>query len=84
MIRMEHGTYIGPLTHLRGWTALLRVLPNRQLVGAQFDDIRAVRDLAVLEAHPHQALSLSLGFGWHAFDKSEFQVDREQGEDGHG
>lgn len=72
---MTHGIYIGPLAHLKGKGALLRPLGEKQVM-AQFDDTKAVRDPAMLEAHPEQILGLSLGFGWHEFDEADFRLTR--------
>jgi hypothetical protein len=72
-MNMMHGVYVGPLTHLQGKTASLRLLtPFRVL--AQFDDVRAVRDPALLETHPEQVMGMSLSFGWHEFSNLDFRL----------
>jgi hypothetical protein len=58
-----HGTYIGPLTMLKGKTALLqRSTPDSIHVKAQFDDLSL----------PH-----SITHGWTPFHASDFSVDRD-------
>lgn len=74
---MTSGTYIGPIEHLKGKTALLRVATHDYVV-AQFDDRSLRRDTSepfdfdppVVTALPADAL----GFGWHAFPQRDFQI----------
>ena len=55
---MKHGTYVGPIAHLRGKTALLRTATHGHVV-AQFDDRTLTRSgkpmpqLTVLDYEPH-------------------------------
>lgn len=55
---MKHGTYVGPIAHLKGKTALLRTATHGHVV-AQFDDRTLTRSgkpmpkLTVLDYEPH-------------------------------
>ena len=66
---MRTATFIGPIAHLRGKTALVRD-HSRVAVLAQFDD----RD-ATLEGLSYLRNPTRLGFGWHAFPIGDFQYD---------
>lgn len=75
---MTIGTYMGPIEHLRGQKALLRRATHATVV-AQFADCGLRRDTAErfdpwsneIKAVPWDAL----GYGWHAFPTSDFQID---------
>lgn len=75
---MSHGTYVGPIAHLRGKSALLQPCSAlRDCVLAQFDDqdlTRSGKPLPQLPEPPADAL----GFGWHAFPASDFEEDRNE------
>ena len=67
------GTYIGPLQHLQGKTAMLREPPEEGYVMAQFDDMLVTRSGNPLPNFlpNHDAL----GFGWHVFKRNDFEVE---------
>lgn len=75
---MMRGTYIGPIKHLCGKTALLRLLPEYEFVLAQFDD-RSLR-LSTAEPfdfEPPHVIALpndALGFGWYRFYAIAFRI----------
>lgn len=78
---MMRGTYIGPIEHLKGKTALLHVATHATVV-AQFDD-RSLRrgtpepfdyDPPVVTALPEDAL----GFGWHTFQWAHFSIQEDE------
>jgi hypothetical protein len=73
MTTIYNGVYVGPLTHLKGKTALLQLLRTPQVL-AQFDDTHAVLDPALLAARPKMLLALSLAFGWHPFAEADFCI----------
>lgn len=73
MDSMMHGTYVGPLAHLKGKKALL-IQRKPHGVLAQFDDVTAIREPHLLEANPGLIWALSLGYGWHPFAASDFTV----------
>jgi hypothetical protein len=60
------GTYIGPLKHLKGKTALVRRLHEGVIV-VQFDD-KSLRRVSPTEGD-------HLAWGWHGFPVNEFQID---------
>lgn len=73
------GTYIGPIEHLKGKTALLQHDPAHQFfVRVQFDDRSLRRDTAEpFDYDPPVVTTLpadALGFGWHAFQWQHFSV----------
>jgi hypothetical protein len=69
-----HGTYIGPLEHLRGKSALLRKPPEESYILAQFDECNLTREKAhePPERFDGPWPADSLGFGWHVFPRSHF------------
>lgn len=83
---MKHGTYVGPLAHLRGKKALLREATHGAVV-AQFDDRKLTRSGGpiprTLDYEPHARFPTlqdfddpppdALGFGWHAFPARDFE-----------
>lgn len=76
---MKTGTYIGPLQHLQGKTALIRVATHEHVV-AQFDDKQLskqpnVRYSFCANSDERDAPYDALGFGWHAFPQEHFRVD---------
>lgn len=74
---MMYGTYIGPIEHLRGQTALLRIATHGYVV-AQFNDRSARKGTP--EPFDFESPTIveipddALGFGWHAFPEKHFQV----------
>lgn len=70
---MAHATYIGPIVHLKGCTAILRFPPEEGYVVAQFDD--ATLTLSGVPADT--VLSNSLGVGWTKFKREEFEVSND-------
>lgn len=71
-------TYIGPLAHLRGRTAQIRLSPEDGYVMAQFDDAwltRSGNPIPHRDSRPGGTLPVdALGFGWHVFKRNEFKV----------
>jgi hypothetical protein len=67
---MEHGTYIGNEPSLQGKTAHLMPSSNPEEILAQFDDSQL------------QFQGQWLGFHWHPFPKTAFQLDPEVDFDG--
>lgn len=65
---MKNATYIGPVAHLQGETALVRPHQEGELL-AQFDCI----DLEDEDDN-------KLGFGWHVFPEECFEVDEDETE----
>lgn len=68
------GTYIGPLGHLKGKTAMLRKMPEEGYVVAQFDDRTLTRSGEPVRTEFDNPPSDALGYGWHAFRASEFDI----------
>lgn len=68
---MLHGTYVGPIAHLQGATALLQEREGGTYL-AQFDNI----DLCLHESanRERDGWGVSLGFGWRSFLKEHFRV----------
>lgn len=87
---MKHATYVGPIAHLVGKTALIR---GENPILAQFDDMTATRSgrpipkQAVLGFEPHARFPTvqledypepphdALGFGWHEFSATDFKEE---------
>ena len=70
---MLQGIYIGPLAHLKGKTALLRLQEPTQVL-AQFDDLKATREPELLASRPDLIWATSLGYGWHEFPATDFTL----------
>lgn len=62
-VNMARGEYVGPIAHLKGERAILIV--REEGLRAQFDDVSLTRG-----TFP----SVSLGYGWHDFDDSDFHI----------
>lgn len=73
---MKHGTYHGPIAHLKGKTALLRDATHGHVV-AQFDDRTLTRSGKPMTEDAPEPPADALGFGWHAFPASHFEEDRD-------
>ena len=75
---MKHGTYVGPIAHLKGKTALLQPLPTAPwCVRAQFDDRELTMSQKPVPPQEFPGFSLdALGFGWHTFQASDFEEDK--------
>lgn len=78
------GKYVGPIAHLKDKTAILQP-HGPYVVTAQFDDTTATRSgepfereetylessvIHKVRVHPSDAL----GFGWHRFPATDFEV----------
>lgn len=77
---MKHGTYIGPIEHLKGKTALLQDGFGPTIILAQFDEVATTRDgLPMPDFYfNQQPPPVALGFGWHQFHPWEFQLDERE------
>lgn len=76
------GSYVGPIAHLKGKTALLRTSLGKLL--AQFDDTGAT--LSGRAASPKEEAGGCdfpdpdlLGYGWHEFPESDFEEVIQEG-----
>lgn len=90
---MKRATYVGPIPHLQGETALIRKIEDGGVL-AQFDNIGLTLDgkgvPKVLDYEPHARFptwqtpdrppDMCLGFGWHEFAESDFTVAVEDNE----
>lgn len=64
---MKAGVYIGPIPELKGQRALLQDGFSKSQIRAQFNDMD-LRDPRTGEL---------LGFHWHAFPATDFEVDKD-------
>ena len=63
---MRHAVYTGPIEELQGETALVRPNQKDELL-VQFDN-QELTDWS----------GVKLGFGWHIFPESSFEVDEDE------
>lgn len=71
--KMRAGFYCGPIEHLAGRRALIRVeAESPDTVLAQFDDPVSVNDSTA-----YIAMGTPLNFGWHRFPRAVFDLDIE-------
>lgn len=72
---MIRATYVGPIAHLKGETALIRADGL-----AQFDNVNLILDPDhPLKNHPRfrPPPEIRLGFGWHQFPTHHWEIINE-------
>ena len=69
-------TYVGPIKHLEGKTVLVRPATHGKVL-VQFDDMSLTRSgVAFSLKDPIPTDNDALGFGWHAFDPTDFTSEK--------
>lgn len=68
---MKHATYIGPIAHLKGKTALIKTAGEDVL--AQFDNMDLTKSGKPMSSDHDTPPTDALGFNWHKFPKTDFE-----------
>lgn len=67
------GTYIGPISHLRGEEALIEPKSETKVL-AQFNNVEAFRRSYRQSQMRPRGLRKHLGYGWHSFPRGHWKV----------